>query len=573
MRDDEFTPRLGKPRAKGLRSSFRNQILREVARAGGLAGARSTFRGSRIGRGGSAARMMRDRYAGLRQRRVAIKTRIVKLAATGRAGITGHLRYLQRDGVSREGMAGRLYDAAGDSADGRAFAERGQNDRHQFRVIVAPEDADEYEDLPGFTRRLMAQVETDLGTKLDWVAVDHHNTGHPHTHVVIRGRDERGQDLVIARDYIAQGMRLRAQAIVSLELGPRTDREIEDRLRREVDQERLTNLDRGIVREAGIGQVVDTAAGADRGNLRHTLKVGRLRKLERLGLATEESPGMFRLSLNLEDTLRRIGERGDIIRTLQRAMTERNLERAQADYAIHDATRPLVGRVVERGISDELNERHYLVVDGIDGRVHYAEIGTADLADPVRPGSVVALTAGRSRTSPVVVATLAAQPLADLAPADAATWLDRELVASEPSAVRDAGFGREVRAALALRQQWLIEQGLAEQREDGVVYRRNLLAILRRRELTRSAAALSSEFGLDYAEAGLGRRIEGTYRRRLDLVSGRFAVVAGQREFTLIPWRPEFERHRERTLAGRMIGDSFAIDRGLERSPPGLPSI
>jgi type IV secretory pathway VirD2 relaxase len=81
-------------------------------------------------------------------------------------------------------------------------------------------------------------------------------------------------------------MRLRAQAIVSLELGPRTDREIEDRLRREVDQERLTSLDRGLVREAGdVGQVQDTAGERDRDNLRHALKVGRLRKLERLGLA------------------------------------------------------------------------------------------------------------------------------------------------------------------------------------------------------------------------------------------------------------------------------------------------
>jgi type IV secretory pathway VirD2 relaxase len=531
------------------------------------------FRGTRIGRGGSAARMMRDCYAGLRQRRVAIKTRIVKLAKTGRGGIAGHLRYLQRDGVSREGMAGRLYDAAGDIADGRAFAERGQDDRHQFRVIVAPEDAAEYEDLQGFTRRLMAQVETDLGTKLDWVAVDHHNTGHPHTHVVIRGRDDRGEDLVIARDYIAQGMRLRAQAIVSLELGPRTDREIEDRLRREVDQERLTSLDRGLVREAGMGRVVDTTARPDPDNLHHALKVGRLRKLERLGLASEEGAGAFRLSPNLEETLRRMGERGDIIRTLQRAMTQRSLERAQADYTIHDAAKTLVGRVVERGISDELHERHYLVVDGIDGRVHYAEIGTADLADPVREGSVVALGTGRSRTSPVVVATLAARPLGELARADGSTWLDRELVSSEPSAVRDAGFGREVRAALAQRQQWLVEQGLAEQREDGVVYRRNLLAIVRRRELSCTAAALSSELALDYAEAAPGRRIEGSYRRRVDLVSGRFAVIAGQREFTLVPWRPEFESHREHAIAGRIVGEAFALERGRERSGPGLPSM
>src|SRR6202012_5270146 len=108
------------------------------------------------------------------------------------------------------------YSAIENEADGRAFIERGREDRHQFRFIVAPEDSVEMSDLRGFTRDLMRQMENDLGTKLDWVAVDHHNTGHPHTHVVVRGRDDLGQDLVIARDYVAHGMRERAAEIVTL---------------------------------------------------------------------------------------------------------------------------------------------------------------------------------------------------------------------------------------------------------------------------------------------------------------------------------------------------------------------
>src|SRR3546814_17815790 len=84
----------------------------------------------------------------------------------------------------------------------------------------------------------------DLGTRLDWVAVDHYNTGHPHTHIVLRGRDDRGKDLVIARDYITTGMRERAAEIVSFDLGPRSDREVENRLRVVVGQERFTSLDR-----------------------------------------------------------------------------------------------------------------------------------------------------------------------------------------------------------------------------------------------------------------------------------------------------------------------------------------
>src|SRR3546814_6940269 len=86
----------------------------------------------------------------------------------------------------------------------------------------------------------MARVEADLGTRLDWVAVDHFNTGHPHTHIMVRGRDDRGRDLVIARDYLTAGMRERAAELVDLDLGPRDDRAIEARLRAEIDQERLT---------------------------------------------------------------------------------------------------------------------------------------------------------------------------------------------------------------------------------------------------------------------------------------------------------------------------------------------
>ncbi|TIL55184.1 MAG: conjugal transfer protein TraI, partial [Mesorhizobium sp.] len=119
---------------------------------------------------------------------------------------------------------------------------------HQFRFIVTAEDGIEYDDLKPLTRSLMAQMEEDLGTKLDWVAVDHFNTGHPHSHIIVRGKDDRGDNLVIAREYISRGIRERAAELVSLDLGPRTDREIEQRLRREMEQERFTSIDRRLLR-------------------------------------------------------------------------------------------------------------------------------------------------------------------------------------------------------------------------------------------------------------------------------------------------------------------------------------
>ena len=101
-----------------------------------------------------------------------------------------------------------------------------RDDRHHFRFIISPEDAAELGDLRTFTRELMTDVARDLGTKLDLIAVDHWNTDNPHIHVLIRGRAEDGQDLVISRDYISRGFRDRAAERVTLELGPRSEREI-----------------------------------------------------------------------------------------------------------------------------------------------------------------------------------------------------------------------------------------------------------------------------------------------------------------------------------------------------------
>ncbi|KAK0339591.1 hypothetical protein LTR94_033896, partial [Friedmanniomyces endolithicus] len=132
----------------------------------------------------------------------------------------------------------------GAPVDGQQFLARSEGDRHQFRFIVAPEDGAQYDDLAPLVRRLMTRMEGDLGTRLDWIAVDHFNTGHPHSHILLRGVDDEGKDLVIARDYISQGLRERAAELVDLDLGPRSDREIRASRRAEISQARWTSIDR-----------------------------------------------------------------------------------------------------------------------------------------------------------------------------------------------------------------------------------------------------------------------------------------------------------------------------------------
>lgn len=395
MSEDEFEPRLGRIRNLGGKKArtYLGRVVAAAARAGGGTGKRNRrFDGSRIGRGASMGRVLgsRDKYDGLRGRRVAVKVRLVKLAARGLSGARAHLRYIQRDGVTRDGAPGVLYSAERDEADGKAFLERSDGDRHQFRFIVSAEDGAEYPDLKPFTRRLMTQMEKDLGTKLDWVAVDHFNTGHPHTHIMLRGVDDRGQNLIIAREYISHGLRERAAELVTLDLGPRTTQEIEARLRHDIRAERLTAIDRRLVREMDAERMV---SATNRDPFQQSLRAGRLQKLGTMGLAEDKGGGRWQLAQDLEDRLRRVGERGDIIRTMQRELTARNLDRPGAEQRLYDPldgdAGPVIGRVVMRGLSDEHRDRHFLLVDGIDGRIHHVDIGAGDATEPTPEGSIV----------------------------------------------------------------------------------------------------------------------------------------------------------------------------------------
>lgn len=652
--DDEFEPRLGRMRSRPKEKRYLSLVVKAARRAGMAAGKRNRrFDGSRIGRGASVARVLRsrDRLGAFRARRAIVKMRPVKLAGKGMGGAKAHMHYIQRDGVTREGEPGDLYSADRDVADGKAFLERCGGDRHQFRFIVSVEDADQYQDLKPFVRRLMTQMEQDLGTKLNWVAVDHFNTGHPHTHVVLRGKNDRGENLVIAREYISHGLRERAIDIVTLDLGPRTDLEIEQRLRADTGAERLTAVDRRLIRDMDEMRLV---SASDSNPFQQSVRVGRLQKLARMNLATHLGGDSWRLDPDLADTLRRIGERGDIIRTMQRELTARKLDRAVADRVIYDPTATdagsLVGRVVMRGLADEYNDRHYLLIDGIDGRTHYAEIGKGEQVDPIPPNAIVQIVpreavirpvdrtiaevaaandgrytvdahlkhdpsaserfaethvrrleamrkisrvverepdgnwvitpdhlakvkrfeARQLRDRPVTIETLSAVPLDKLPGADAATWLDGELVADAPMPVRDAGFGNEVRSAQALRRQWLIAEQLADEQDGRTVYRRGMLAALQRRELLRVAGQLSNELGVPFAEAKNGDAIHGRLVRAVEMTSGRHALIERSRDFTLVPWRPVLDRHIGKSVSGVMREGGVNWTLGRQRSGPSI---
>ncbi len=411
-KDSIFKPKLGRIRGLGgaRAKTYINRVLHQISAAGkrsfGTSGASRSFSGYRIGRGND---VLRHRRAGHRfgpsYRRVIIKTRIAKFNSGGIGAARAHLRYIQRDGVAKENEPGQLYDATHEEADGKTFLERSEGDRHQFRFIVSPEDTAEMADLKPFVRDLMQAMEKNLDTRLDWVAVDHFNTEHPHTHIVLRGKDGLGKDLVIARDYIAHGMRRRASEILTLELGPQTTREITDKFRRQINQDRFTDLDRDLVRDAEDG-VIETnlkpATPADR--FKHAMRMGRLRHLERQGLAREIQDGEWELSPKLETTLRRAGERGDIIKTMHRGLKQAGIDAGASEYSIYDPhdehAKIVTGTIIDRGLHDELKDGHYILVDAEDGRVHHIVLNPIQDMDDLPMGAIVEVHPATNKLKP-----------------------------------------------------------------------------------------------------------------------------------------------------------------------------
>lgn len=640
---ERFRVKPAAPRSRaGLGSQrFVSQVLKATSKAGAKAsGGRSGRPASTFGRGRVVAGIAGRRLAA-NGRRVVIKSRFVVLKKAAASSTATHLHYIERDGVTRDGQRGQAYGATTDAADLKTFEERGRGDRHQFRFIVSVEDAEQLEDLRGYTRELMQRMEVDLETRLDWVAVDHWDTDNPHTHVVLRGRigeGRAGRDLVIAPDYMAHGMRIRASEIATEWLGPRTELEIRRGLMREVEQERFTSLDGSLMRQM-VGNIVDLTESSpiDKSTRQRMLRA-RLQRLETMALAERIDANRWRLVPHVAQTLTDLSERGDVLRTMNRALKGERRELAT------DTTpsKALIGRIVAKGLADELDDRGFLVIDGIDGRAHYlklpagADLGALPLGGIVetkppaqeravdrhiaasarggiyraadhlaqlkqsndphpqatvdahvrrlealrRTGVVDRMADGiwkippdlmqkaqqhdARKASDHLIALRSHLPIEQQVRAIGATWLDRNLVIG--MSVADQGFGAQTRNAMRARVDFLVEHGLAERIGRRVVLARGLLAVLRDRELALSGRALQGQTGLIYCSAPEGERVSGVYRRSVQLVSGRFAMLDDGHGFSLVPWRPITDKYLGQRISAVVRGSSTTWSFGKSRA-------
>src|SRR5216684_1982323 len=171
-------------------------------------------------------------------------------------GWTAHARYLARDGAQREHGRGLCFNGAREDLDLVATVNQWERDDGlMWSFIVSPEDADRI-DLRQHVRELVAGMERDLGTRLEWVAIDHHNTDDDHVHLLVRGVREDGRMLEIEREYLKHGIRELSEKLIERELGPRLEREVLLARERVIEREQWTEIDRALKRRAGLDRVV-----------------------------------------------------------------------------------------------------------------------------------------------------------------------------------------------------------------------------------------------------------------------------------------------------------------------------
>ena len=309
-----------------------------------------------------------------------------------------HANYIQRESVGKEGDRGVAYGSEIDEIEVSDFLKRGSEDAHEFRFILSPEDASQL-DLTKFTRSVMKSLENDLKTKLDWIAANHYNTDSPHTHIVLRGADDNGNKLILDRDTISNGIRNRARKIVTRELGERTLWEIKKEIKLSVEKKRAVPLDFEIEKRLGVDRLYTLQTNVELQGFEVSTKQQkqRLQFLETIGFSESINQTTWKIQPEFIDRLKEISIQGDIIKMMHREIDVQEQSCVVYKPEIH-GQKELTGVVKKRGVSDEMTDREFLVIQAPDKKYYYVDLdrysdkSRARVGDPV----VISMTEPKS---------------------------------------------------------------------------------------------------------------------------------------------------------------------------------
>lgn len=531
---------------------LRGRILR--ARKGGGGGAQMSFAkqlgaavaGRKVGRGFGPGRGSRPFAVDGRQRvvaKVSFRSHFARGGGAGGGNLAAHASYLQRDGAEREGEKGRFYDQSWDEVSDaqdrlQAWAE---NDPRHFRLTLAPESGARLvaEDghLKDFTRETMAQMERDLGVQLDWVAIDHHNTDNPHTHVIVRGVRKDGVDLIIPREYVSHGLREAARDVATDRIGARGREDERLRLDREAHAQSYNRLDRAIETELGKrSEILVQRLGKGRDPAFADAMKARARELARIGLARETRRNVIRFERDWTERLK--------------AMRSIDVRRELAQAKLYEKSMGRVaGQVRELGPRGETPDRGVLVVETADKGRLVLNTSMEAIADLQR-GSMVAINPTGKRGE---IERLSFHAPEEQSRVWAQTELDRDLDRVARGEAPRLPDTPGVREAMEQRAQLMEAQGFGARDGGGRFhFRDGAMDTLRENELKHEGKLASREqHGLfrdvtpgsgESRDWGGSKNFGGeevwNVRETKELFAGKAAVLERGRDVALAPMQP-----------------------------------
>lgn len=317
-----------------------------------------------------------SRSSRLYSQRVSVRVTYTKNKNPGQWKAHGH--YIARDSATKGSDPSRAgFDATRTNVNIATTLDTWQRtgDDRIFKIIVSPEFGERL-DLHDHTRQLLARMEKDLGTRLEWVAAAHFNTEHPHVHIALRAKDQTGSSLRLARDYIRSGIRQHAENLATETLGFRTERDAEEAQRREITQNRYTALDRIIQRSndaQSFSFVITTDITSEtlpeRERILQQNLIARLAHLEKIGLARSLAPQQWRVQSDFETVLRTLQRSTDRQKMLAAHGAQLSDPRLPVEITDVRKLKIVEGRVLLHA-EDEGSGRRYLLLEGIDAKVH-----------------------------------------------------------------------------------------------------------------------------------------------------------------------------------------------------------
>jgi len=362
-------------------------------------------KGKISGRGGLSSMGARGVFlkeGDIYNRRVIVKASyVLSKNENARKRIRNHINYAGRNTLEVEKNAPELYSSEGKVIDVNDKIDDFEEAPHMFNIIISPEDGDKI-DLKYFTREFIKTVEVDLRTKLDWVAGNHFDTNDPHVHLLIKGLDDSGKKLLMTRDYVSRGLRIRASQVINKKLGLRQLEDIVSSLKLEVNKSKKCGLDDIIIKNTHEGSInVAMVSSEARNDLPKSLIEKRLEFLESKELATKIDAHSWRVNDGFIDELKSIERSTSIIDKLS-GILKVNKQDCEILSAKNLEERTIKGHVVERGYTDDMDEKEYLLIKSKEKTFIYVELEKYSEKVPAKIGEFIRVDATKPFSGPKI---------------------------------------------------------------------------------------------------------------------------------------------------------------------------